>query len=834
MISELSPGIFLYYLYLITFVPNDTYAIVVAALLHDIGKLCQRAGVEHHTRYNSLNEAYYGLHGAHAKWSADVVREIWEDPLIEDLVLYHHMPERSSRPDLARILQEADHRSAAIDRKARKEGEKKGDPKKELLRCIFQQIYLEKLEQIRAQEIYYRIQPLTLDTNIFPGKVAEVEPHLHRFESRYRQLYEGLMKDLRRVTSTGTMPSITTLSAILKKYTSYVPSATYVDIPDIPLYDHARTTAAIATCLLEGNRDKPFLFVQGDLSGIQSYIFNVASPEEARKGMAKRLRGRSFWLILLMDAVASELIDAASVPETNILWNTGGNFLVLLPNKEKIRDAVERIDKQLNQALLDEMDGHLALVFGQHTCNKEEIENFLRIRNILSDEVQKGKTRKFNKCEIEFVSDKGPLPIADFCNVCGQRLRNGECHACREHLELGSRITRAGYILKGEGLRFSFESLGLKTCYDLVEKVPDGGAKSAVALNDPDSFLKGNIKDCSFGFIGSVVPSEGERILTFGEIAQMAEGDRKLGVFKADMDRLGQLMAIGIPKYDRSISRINSLSSQLDLFFTGYLNKLCSEFGVYKLCPDCSNIEGAREIKVERDGEEGSRTVDIYYHVSEGERICDRCRNHFIPTLYIVFAGGDDLLVIGPYDHIFRFARRFYEDFKRFVGNHPDITFSAGIVVTNPRVPIAIVIERAEAALERAKEEGRNCICVENDEVLLWSSKDNEKGYLELLEMGDKIYSLVKKRAISRSAIHTMEAIWKASFDKIEKDRPSREIRKGERSRVRSYTPFLKYLLTRNVQGGAGVREEVESLIVPSFGWIRLPLMWTAMRTRRV
>ena len=88
-----------------------------------------------------------------------------------------------------------------------------------------------------------------------------------------------------------------------------MPSAAYVDHPDISLFDHLKTTSALATCLYYYSQENEFKFtdkedayliVNGDISGIQKFIYKISSPQEAQKGMSKRLRGRSLYLNQLM------------------------------------------------------------------------------------------------------------------------------------------------------------------------------------------------------------------------------------------------------------------------------------------------------------------------------------------------------------------------------------------------------------------------------------------------------------------------------------------------------------------------------------------------------
>ena len=96
---------------------DDYECIKFASLFHDIGKFYQRAdnlGRSKHaydSKYEKLDEPDYGKSGAHAKWSADFVRDKFGDE-VENLVLYHHKPNNSDYPELCKIVQKADHHSS--------------------------------------------------------------------------------------------------------------------------------------------------------------------------------------------------------------------------------------------------------------------------------------------------------------------------------------------------------------------------------------------------------------------------------------------------------------------------------------------------------------------------------------------------------------------------------------------------------------------------------------------------------------------------------------------------------------------------------------------------
>ncbi|MBR1369676.1 hypothetical protein RJ53_09390 [Methanocalculus chunghsingensis] len=801
----------------------DIQSLVYAALLHDIGKFYQRTGAKHAEEYEELTEKDYGYSGAHAKWSADLIRRVFHDKQLEDLVLHHHQPQASAYRNLAEILQEADHISAAIDRSRRDE---KGDPKREHLWSIFSGISLGGTQQeVNGSDWHHRLLPFTLTREAFPTR--EQDPYHWKNDVPYSRLWAEFYREL---SEAGRRPHPTTLLALLRKYTSSIPSAAYVDYPDIPLYDHAKTTAALATCIAAGEGKSPYLLVQGDLSGIQRFIFDVRTPEAARKGMAKRLRGRSFWISLLADAIVHEIIEAAGVSEANILWNTGGNFLLLLPGNSRVEEAIGRVRRSVNTGLLRETDGRLYCAFGSLACNRGEIEDFADCLERLHLITGRQKLRKFSECRISSTPTGEETDLEGFCPICEHRKSAGICPTCTMHEELGQRLAHASCFSRGSGLRFGFAEFGLLARYDLTEKPFAEPPEFTATINSTD-FLRTGSPAMSFILLGNTVPLHKRRILTFGELAEVSQGDPKLGILKADVDNLGKIFALGIgERKKRSISRIYTLSSGFEHFFSGYLNTLCRTFGIYThLCEECRN--GAREISLhhderEREDDEAVRTSWTAY---EKETACPSCEHHFVPTLYITFSGGDDLLIIGPYDHIIRFAGLLQSEFEAYTCNNPWISLSAGVVAVPPRMPLAHAVAMAEDHLEEAKRQGKSRVAIFG-ECLPWKDRTLEKGYASLLSQGEALEAALTGKAVSRSFIHATHAIWEDAFADLDDIDDVLE-KAAKREARRRYLPYLKYQIARNVPKNE--KKRIEDLILPSFGWARFPITWTVMRTRR-
>jgi CRISPR-associated protein Csm1 len=187
----------------------------------------------------------------------------------------------------------------------------------------------------------------------------------------------------------------------------------------------------------------------------------------------------------------------------------------------------------------------------------------------------------------------------------------------------------------------------------------------------------------------------------FQRLRIWAEGDKRIGVLKMDVDNLGLMFSIGLdtPQSEkeragnlRSISRLSNLSRQLSFFFTTHMDDLCRQ-----VFEDWQND----------DKNNWKHKMDVS------------------SIFYLIFAGGDDLAIVGPWDKIIDLARRIRKAFKDFTCHNPNITLSAGIYICKPKVPISIAADKAEEALKQSKNKGRNRITV-MEETAIWDKEDKK------------------------------------------------------------------------------------------------------------
>ncbi|MCR5191971.1 MAG: hypothetical protein K6D59_01595 [Bacteroidales bacterium] len=101
------------------------------------------------------------------------------------------------------------------------------------------------------------------------------------------------------------------------------------------------------------------LFVGGDLSGIQKFLYNISSRKAAVS-----LKGRSDYLSQYMQDVSAELEKAAEqagATSTKGIYNSGGKFYFLTTNDDRVRQAIDKRVAQRQEELWKEHLGQLGL-----------------------------------------------------------------------------------------------------------------------------------------------------------------------------------------------------------------------------------------------------------------------------------------------------------------------------------------------------------------------------------------------------------------------------------------------------------------------------------------
>nr|WP_314619851.1 type III-A CRISPR-associated protein Cas10/Csm1 [uncultured Selenomonas sp.] len=342
-----------------------------AALLHDIGKLVLRANPTQETHSQ-----------AGAKFLARFLSEGDADLL--RAVRHHHADDlrglRAAADDISYIVYEADNLAAASDRRTLAEGGD-GFSATANLESVFN--LFGSPEAPGAKEAFY-LRGLA-------GEGGRMQfPHaqdgMRASVAEYQELYQHLEANFLR-RSPGDM-QINELLRVLEGILSYVPSSTArAEAADISLYDHVRLTAAYAASMYqyfaahgitdyrrhttgEGGRamrkEEMYLLVSADVSGIQPFIYAIPS-----KGALKSLRGRSFYLEILLENVVDEILAACSMSRSALLYTGGGHFYLLLPNTKAVQGVLERYHEAVNAWMMRHFGGVLYLAMTWTPCAAE-------------------------------------------------------------------------------------------------------------------------------------------------------------------------------------------------------------------------------------------------------------------------------------------------------------------------------------------------------------------------------------------------------------------------------------------------------------------------------
>lgn len=488
---------------------------------------------------------------------------------------------------------------------------------------LFSKIVLEGNDKV--SEKYIPLNKLSLDGESFNNLKPTDKKEIIRKQnstSRYNSLWDEFNSEFELIQN---KTDFNTLLALLKKYASTMPSAAYKSKSDVSLYDHSKTTVALAVSRYLFNRDGDvkltqtndlncYLAIEGDISGIQKFIFKISSPQEAQSGMSKRLRGRSLYLTLLCDAIATHIAEELELCEANILFCGGGRFTIIGPNTKTAKEKLAEIKSKLNKFFIDEFNAELYLALVSIECCGDDLDKFGQITRKLSNKLNEDKKHKFSDNLDDVFNFDEEIKYDDLCSVCGMpydcKSDEKTCDMCESHEKLGQNSVNAKYMIKcidifedvfnNDNYKGIYIIRPIKIGYYFIKndsKLVDtinGLSKKCkqvevIKLNDTNFLNLANYEfndnvSFSFSFMGNTVPNLGRFAdnhkympLYFEHLAKISNGANKLGVLKMDVDNLGLIFSEGLKKsYDENlgISRVSALSSQLDMFFSGFVNNI--------------------------------------------------------------------------------------------------------------------------------------------------------------------------------------------------------------------------------------------------------------------
>ncbi|MBA4157740.1 MAG: type III-A CRISPR-associated protein Cas10/Csm1 [Gemmatimonadetes bacterium] len=506
--------------------------------------------------------------------------------------------------------------------------------------------------------------------------------------------------------------------SLLARYGWYVPGT--LEAEGVSVFEQFKMVAALAHILASENDE--VLLVAGDLPGIQDVLYTITSS-----GAAKSLRGRSFYLQLLNDAIVRAALRELHLPSTCVVFNAGGNFQLLARSTDA--EALQALREEINSRLLDLHGGELFLALAWTAVDASRLSThaFSEAVREVGRALDKQKNQAFvGIVEEDYESVFGAIGVGgtDRCDVCYVDLPPGveRCSQCRSLEDLardiaktnrtpvysvgdlhGFQATQGRGSWRGRPEWFTvLRAFGYE--YRFADDAHQRPGSFFYRLNDTDCIPEQPVPDCAYGFrfLANTTPritsgddlraiqaaiGQEEEPIREGEIRSTSvlagwdsAGIDRYGVLRMDVDDLGTLFSERL--VTRHILHTSALSAALTLFFEGWLNHVCEE------------------VAREWNGRASEVTADK-----------DATKRSKLP--YVIYAGGDDLLIVGPWDVLPRLAARIRRDLGNFVlhgyvreeAGFPDapLTVSAGVFAGTSRFPLYRAADQAGEALSRAK-----------------------------------------------------------------------------------------------------------------------------------
>jgi CRISPR-associated protein Csm1 len=567
------------------------------------------------------------------------------------------------------------------------------------LRLVFDAIRLGELSQ-RQPHFWPAVAIANVSTPDLQNTCPNTPYPLSASESVALDELQAEIKTQLQALSAADWGNLSILTLFLEKYGSYLS----LGETDVAFFDLVRAAAAIAASLSQQPQAEELCLVAGDLSGVQSFIYTIASD-----GALKSLRARSFYLELVAEEVTQQLLERLELPRTSVIYTGGSKSYLLAPATPQTHDVLAQLRDEFNVELYERFQGKVFLnLVGCDFPTLDVRGPALRDAwNTIEEKLSIQKNRRF-KNQIDTLL--GIQPAHEPCRVCHRddtldlKPLDGDdgpdaCPVCRQMFQLGGKLYDVGSIVRStekeiEGaVRFRKEpplsiQLGEERVYFHLFKgakpvLPPSSktaAKSVYLINNWDLDIyrfhdQENPIPLLLGNYGQAVKNaEGyESFMSAAEMAEQAKGIKRVGHLRMDVDRLGQIFANGLGEH-YTLPRLAGLSRQMSYFFKVYFNSLAAR----------------------RD----DNWPDAAQKLSSDAR----------KNLLFIYAGGDDVFVTGSWNEVVEFAFDVYQSFRAYTGHHPGITLSGGISLGGPKYPLYQSAEDAGEAESAAKKNGRDSL----------------------------------------------------------------------------------------------------------------------------
>jgi CRISPR-associated protein Csm1 len=499
------------------------------------------------------------------------------------------------------------------------------------------------------------------------------------------------------------------------------------------------------------------MLIAGDISGIQGFLFDVA---QEGGGQARRLRARSFYIQLLSECIALRVLRAAGWGQPQVVFSGAGKFIL---HGDVLSDAqLERVNFErefVTRWLAEKLGAQLSFSLALASDDPSPQQSYERLMASL----QREKARSWSAVAQK---DSGWLsqalvlnPLDTPCALCGkhkaERTETDDdgtqrriCELCHQHRETGKRLPRVQWIaINGDATLDSVDVAGLTvSLLEQFPREPKGLLMSIGTASAPSSVDLGKLFERRLA--RHVPTSDSGQPLEFKYLAEQARGDKLLAILKADADSLGEKLS-GVLQDATGLTALAEFSAELESFF--------------------------------------------------GETIDTELKKERWRLIYTVFAGGDDLMLVGPWEVIVDFAGHLHGLFAEQFGER-GMTISAGVSFLKYKRPIKHAAEHAEDLLNQAKTMRAPSSSSPKDQCAafgqVWKWKDHDAIVLR----AKRLAARVDDGSMKRGSLHTL----------LELGLMRQQMKDGQGERA---TSRLAYHVARNYPKSGELRRWVDQLL---------------------
>ncbi len=765
---------------------DEQIKLIIGSLLHDIGKVVYRTG-------NGQNHSQSGY---------EFVKQFdqLKDNTILNCIRYHHAANLKNaslqRNDFAYITCFADNIAAAVDRRDGDNPEN-GFDKTTPLYSVF------NILNGNNEKKHYAKQVLDIENEInYPTDKA-----VSMDESFYKKIINNISDNLR--TQKIAEEYVNSLLSILESNLTYIPSSTSKrELADISLYDHVKITAALASCILEYLKEnnitdyKTALFDKAktaygiemfrlysmDVSGIQKFIYQIPS-----EGALRELRGRSFYLEILMEHIIDELLQELNLSRANLIYSGGGHCYILIPNTKSALEIVERKENETNEWFIKWFGTELYVAAASVQCSAENLQNvpegsYSNLYRGISAEISGKKLHRYSAEQIIALNFKKNNERRE-CKSCRKASivnSDGRCPVCAALHRISTAVLYSKFfVVLDEAEEGALPLTDEKFLVSLSEE------KELIDYMKKNSYIRSYSKNKLYTgksvstklWIGDYTTGD-----QFNEFAKKAEGIERIAVLRADVDNLGQTFVSGFDREDGNkkyvtLSRSATLSRQLSLFFKCYINKILKN-GESEAFGGC-----------------GERKVTI------------------------VYSGGDDVFLVGAWNEVIAAFVDLKNALYRFTQN--TLTVSGGIGIYQSGFPVNIMAKETEGLEEAAKSiDGKNAISLfETHMAFSWNKFLNNV-------MGEKFAALKEFFTVTESRgkafLYNILELLRSDYEnELQSQKGGSEIKRNKLNIARfvylisRMEPDIRNAKKENIQEASRQKEAYRKFADKMYNWSR-------------